>query len=72
MRSLKGGLVAEKAADRSLVGVDPSSDSSHPPKCGKFVKLSAHGTEVLSLIPLHLHLYTLKDIWPVFDLNLVF
>jgi hypothetical protein len=41
-------------------------------KCGKLVKLSAHGTEVLSLIPLHLHPYTLKEFWRFFYLNLIF
>jgi hypothetical protein len=43
----------------------------HTPKCGKFVKLSAHGTKVLLFIPHHFHPYTLKDIWLVFVLDLV-
>ncbi len=42
------------------------------PKCGKLVKLFAYGTEVLSLIPHHFHLYNRKDIWPVYSLNLIF
>ena len=42
-----------------------------PPNCGKLVKLSAHGTKVLSLIPHHFHPYTLKDIWRVLVLDLV-
>jgi hypothetical protein len=54
-----------------LLGLHPPSEPQTP-KCGKTVKLFAHSTEVLSLIPLHLHPYTLKEFWRFFYLNLIF
>jgi hypothetical protein len=48
-----------------------TSQTSKTPKCGKLVKLCAHGTKVLSLIPHDFHPYTRKDIWRVFVLDLV-
>jgi hypothetical protein len=40
--------------------------------CGKLVKLSPHGTEVLSLTPRHLQANLPKDIWQVLSPDLVF
>ena len=42
------------------------------PKCGKFVKLSVHGTEVSSLTPNHLLPNLPKDIWQIYSSDLVF
>jgi hypothetical protein len=41
-------------------------------KCGKFVKFFIHGTEVLCMIQHGFHHNTLKDIWPILVLGLVF
>jgi hypothetical protein len=41
-------------------------------KCGKLVKLFAHGTKVFSLIPHHFHHNTLTVFWPISSLHLVF
>jgi len=49
-----------------------AAEIPQPPKCGKPVKLSAHGTKVLSLIPIHLHPYNLKQSWPFYPSNLIF
>jgi hypothetical protein len=53
---------------------DPQNTQNSPnrPKCGKFVKLFAFGTKVLSMIPRDFHHNTLKDIWRVYSLNLIF
>jgi hypothetical protein len=40
-------------------------------ECGKLVKLFAHGTKVLSLIPYRFHHNKLKEFWPIFQLDLV-
>jgi hypothetical protein len=73
MPALPMSRVYRRLGSRLTGGI---SNSTAPPKvqtpeCGKLVKLSAHGTKVLSLIPNRFHLYNLKDIWPVFKLDLV-
>ena len=49
-----------------------TAQSPRNPKCGKFVKLSVCGTEVLSLIPRYLQTNLPKDIWQVYPPELIF